>query len=231
MWRILIVEDIGDVRDQLVNLLRGAFGEACIDTAACVKDAFALIEQAKESHEGYDVVLLDFKLPRTIEENPEIDESVCRCVRDSMPYAYIVHFTGYGTDPLVSGHMAREHGRDRPDQARTRLIEKSVSPTWMTELLGYVRSFLEGKRIQMARQRVAQGLDRLFGTPNGEQQGAARARELGWLGGRGISHELEELRHDIMKYWEDLGDDVKKRVGDVFKVEEQGNGTVRVGLL
>jgi CheY-like chemotaxis protein len=213
----------------LISELQEEFEDVQVDGAACVEDALRLVEQAIESRRPYDVVLLDFKLPVRMGENDEVDESVCRQVRDSMLDAYILHYTGYGGDPVISRHMEQEHGRDRPDQARTRLVEKTADTTWVEELRDHVRSFLDGKRKRLARQRVAEGLDRLFGAPESGHPGAARARDLGRPGDRGISHELEALRHDIVTYWNDLDDQLKDRVGTIFRVEEGDEG-VRVAL-
>ena len=224
-WRVLVVEDMENTRQQLVQLLKETVGDVDVDQAGSVCDALDLITQAHASGKDYHVAILDFKLPKTARDNPEVDVSVCSRVRDLMPNAFIVHFTGYAGDREVDVHMSTVHGQARPDQARCWLIDKG-SADWPGELLAQIKGFLEGTRKTLARARVREGLDELFGA---SETGSARGAYKGAGFERCVTHELESLCHDISRLWDDLDDDLKKRVNEHLTVLCDGRN-VRVGL-
>ena len=89
MFRILIVEDRDNTREQLFRLFSEEFPKAKIEKAGTVREALKKIHSLNSRGLYYHAVILDFKLPESMGENPEIDVSICNEIRDKMPESFV----------------------------------------------------------------------------------------------------------------------------------------------
>lgn len=216
MFSILIVEDVDNTLEELSVLLKETFPGSLIETATNVKDGSGKIGLAVDNNKAFDVAILDFKLPASRGENPEIDESLCKEIKDKIPETLVIHITAYLKDEKVTKHVAEFHaGKNAP---RVELVEKTVY--WPEKLLAEMRSYLYSSHVNSK-------LTSLFdGKPFSQD---AKARKLeGTRGSR--THELAALSREIRAYWDDLDVATKSRVRRFFTVIEE-EGQVHVSLL
>ena len=117
-FRMLLVEDDDYARRQLTKLLTAASSGLIVDEAATVDEAF---ERLSHCGRPYELVLLDFKLPRSSGQQPEVDESICLHLASTLPETIVSHITSFAADPQISAHLDRVHP---PSRARGFVIEK-----------------------------------------------------------------------------------------------------------
>src|SRR5437870_2467698 len=107
MFRILIVEDIEDVLDEMKKGIEAAFvgregrSDAKIHTAASVDEAITRIREETAKGKSYHAAVLDFKLPKTKGAPPQGDLLICETLKQSMPNTLIVHITAYADDSEI----------------------------------------------------------------------------------------------------------------------------------
>lgn len=220
MFRILIVEDIESTLEQLHGLLAETFPGSQIDRAQTVKEGRALIEAAYHGEAPYHAVILDFKLPLDVGENPEADESLCELARRRMRYALIAHISAYTSDGEVQDHLRKVHVETVGDRAFALSKANSI---WPEELLKKMKSYLYSTHI-------LHRLQLLFGTAGAmaEADYELGARVRGADGHR--THELSDLSYQIEAHWYDLDESARQQIQEVFRVEII-DGQVRAGLL
>jgi CheY-like chemotaxis protein len=208
--RILIVEDDTDTREQLAALFREVLSNAHITTAADVTDAHSHLQLALEKRRPFDIAILDFKLPRSLGEYSEIDESICCRIRDTMPGTLVAHVTGFLDDAVVREHIRAVHS---PADPLGFVLDKS-NADFATELVRQTQRYLYGAYI-------AKHLSELFDTG-----GADRTSRLAPAGSRGssadISARLLTVTGAIALSWGLLGSDIRHRVLNHFEVQEMG---------
>jgi CheY-like chemotaxis protein len=217
-FRILVVEDEDDARRQVVELLREALPEARIDAADTVEKADAVIQDALNRGDSYDVAILDFKLPKSAGFNPEVDDTLCQKLRRLDPGMLVGHITGFPEDPKIIEHINQCHGTGTP---RAPIVNKT-SATWATELLDKTVEYLY-------RSRIERGLRQVFGstTAAGSYERALRP-SAAWA--PDLSSQLVDLTADIAESWPHLDPATRRRVQEQFQVVEDAGRNLRVTL-
>lgn len=213
MFRILIVEDITNTLKALNEFLLEAFPDSQIDEAETVNEGYRLIEGAYSAEFPYHAVILDFKLPKDIGENPESDESLCELIRRRMPEALIAHITAYSKDEDVENHMRKAH-TEQVDQSVFALSKTDVD--WPVQLVNKMKAYLFGAHI-------LKKMESLFGA--GRTSPRSRVRGAG-----GLTHEIADLSCEIASRWRLLDESAKKRIETIFRVDDTSD-PVRVSLL
>ena len=213
MLRFLVVEDIADTLDQFKKLLLEEFDEAEVDTARTVNEGMVRLDSARRSGEDYDVVILDFRLPRDLGDNLEIDETLCGIVSLHMPDALIVHISSYGEDPIVKKHLANH----KPRQGYLVSISK-LNTSWPTEIVAVIRHFIHSVRIDAK-------MDRLFRTRRGGGGATYEGRRAD-AGLPCLTLELDDVMQDIAEHWNDLDVPLLLRVEEVFDVDTSSSPPV-----
>ena len=210
-FRILIVEDDDDARQQLVALFREVFPNARIDAAGTVEEGLKLIRDAVGRKEPYDIAILDFKLPRSQGENPEVDESLCMEIRDSMRKTIVGHITGFPNDEIVKSHVERIHPFTDP---RGFFIDKKGEKNWTTDLLDKTTRYLYTIRIEAQ-------MEQLFGRAGTTATPAGEFARFGASGpGVSLTTSIASLCSDIGQSWKYLDDTAKHRIATQFSVNE-----------
>lgn len=219
MFRFLIVEDIESARTELQKLFGEVLPDSRVDVAEHVEEALSYVARAVKERWVYDCVILDFMLPCSKGEEPEMDFTVCQAIRNDMPMAFVIHFTAFAAQTEVLEHLVSAHiGRRDP---RADLVPKESD--YATELIGKVRKYLFTTRLD-------EHMDEVFGPsrsrhPQGRQSGTADMTSAG-----STTHRLAALQREIEACWNDLDDQLKERVKRFFVVDE-GPKEVRVDIL
>jgi len=223
MLAILIVDDRPYTLKQLRDYLAHEFPYAVIHTAATVKDALALIEEAERKGIRYKITILDFRLPRDFGESPEIDTTLRRRLRESTSReAVVFHVTAYPDSPEIARYLLEEQAL-YPSSGRSTLISKLSDESWTEKLYEAIRKVIHN-------DRITERLDRLFGTgsqqlPAGPLSPRAGAAEPN------TTQELAALTDDIEAHWRYLADSTRKRIERLFRVQSAPDGeTVRLSL-
>lgn len=211
MFRILVVEDVRNALLMLKGLLSEEFPEAVIDIASSIVEAQKLLKVAMEEGFPYHAVVLDFKLPLNQEgEDPQIDESLCKYVREVFPWTLIVHMTAFPDDPQIKQHMDHFHKEENDRNAF--YVPKGAKSSEL--LIEKMKKFLYSGLIE-------EQLDQLFGS-NRDPAFTPWGRYLRSGGGRGFSltNRLAVLLQDIVTYWKDLDISVQNKVRDIYQVDD-----------
>ena len=219
MFRFLVVEDYEPTLKEIKALLSKEFSGSSTDTAGSVVEGSQCISASFEKGSFYDAVLLDFKLPSSIGENPELDYSLREEVRRKHPHTLLIHMTSYDMDPAILRHLAESY--QELGSSQTLLVPKRCFE-WPTILLNNLRKFLFSREI--SRQ-----MDELFGPDISTPSYPGPLRHRTQRGG-GATHRLAKLTQDIESYWKDLDRDLQRRIGSIFVVHATGED-VRVSLL
>ena len=220
MFRFLVVEDIEDTLKEIKALLSEEFDDSSIDTAGSVAEGSQYLAISFKEGRSYDATLLDFKLPSSLGENPEIDYSLCEEVRKNHRHTLVIHMTSYDQDPAILNHLAESHSE--PTSPWPVLVSKKGN--WPSVLRKRLRTFLFTREIAMQ-------MDEVFGYPPAAD-GFGRTVALRRPTAResGVTHRLAVLTQNIEKYWPDLSETLKERIRATFVVNTAGD-EVRVSLL
>lgn len=206
-FRVLIIEDIPETRQQLVLLYLEVFPGAVVDSAEHVEDALTLIGRARDAHLPYDIAVLDFKLPSAAGFNADVDLRLCPEILSWTPNTPIAHITAFPEDPTIREHLEVEHPAHRP---RGFLVDKQKSD-WATKLI-------EDSRQLLYTARVEGEYDELFGvSPRVPRTGSLSAR-------------LAELCADVSVAWKFLGTRVRDKLRLKLGVDDADPAHVRVNL-
>ena len=223
MFRALIVEDIETTCAQLKLFLQESFqnpndrSAISIDTAATVSEGRRLIEKAFDDGNAYDAVILDSNLPKEWGSTPEVDESLCLCVRQLTPTTLVAHITAYSNDQEVHNHLTRVH----LEQLNVGVVLSKIDINYPTKLVKILKSFLYGLQLEGLRSALFQ-----------DEGAPARALRGRTPSGRSLTHELASLRRLITSHWYDFDDTLRAKLKQVFtilEVEDDSN-PVRVCL-
>ena len=207
---ILLVEDEDKPRQQLTSYLKELFPTARIDSAATVGDGLELIQEAANRKTPYDIAILDFKLPKSQGENPEVDETLCLKIRDCTPTTIVGHITGFPDDPIIRSHVERIHPFTDP---RGFFINKQ-NVRWPEELVENTRTYLYTFRLNAQ-------IEELFGRtgsvapPSGEY-----ARFSGSSPNPSLTTRIAELCGEIGHCWKYLDGTSQSRIRAQFSVDE-----------
>jgi CheY-like chemotaxis protein len=216
MFRILITEDEEGTSELLQEHLSEQIPEAEVECALTVKEAHRLIEEAYNSRELYDAIVLDIKLPKDTGHFPEFDESVCRDIKGLMPKTIVAHISAYLDDKIVQEHIKRVHEQniDRSFALSKRDVE------YFLKLSSKLRTFLYGIRIENQ-------MDKLFGQDEEPAFAARNRRQRVRVGDeRSVTHELAALSRNIAAHWEDLDESLQARVKRTFEVTPKDDGVI-----
>jgi len=186
-----------------------------VDTAENVVTGIGKFREAYEARASYDAVVLDFKLPTTPGENPEVDSTICQEIVRTRPDTLVVHITAYPLDNEIEKHLQAVH----LEQIGPRVVFLSkLDLDWSEQLVKRLRSFLYGRRIE-------QQFDQLFVAPAGEAGARFRPRYAG-----GITHPLAALSRDIIAHWEEIDEALQRKIKRQMYVVKTPDG-IRVSLL
>lgn len=220
MFRFLVVEDQEPTLKEIKELLSKEFAGSSIDTAGSVAEGSQSLAALFEKGRTYDAALLDFKLPSSSGENPEIDYSLCEEVRRKHPRTLVIHMTSYERDPAILHHLAESHSE--PTSPWPVLVSKREG--WPSVLRKRLRTFLFTQEISMQ-------MDEIFGyLPAADGFGRAAALRRPTAREGGVTHRLALLTQNIEKHWLDLAEPLKERIRATFVVDTAGD-EVRVSLL
>lgn len=206
-----IVEDECQTRDLLFDLLSEEFPEARIDVTDNLAEAIRLARETRGSGEHYDVALLDVNLP--LDDSGTGDDDVHPEVRRELLRAltYATFVVNYSTE-ASQARLREEVDRLRePNAPAPILIHASPGqPHWPEDILRLCRRVVHGRRI-------AEQLDRILQSDRAEPPGvAARSpRFAAWSNG---TQALGDLMRDIKLYWNDLDEELRRRVRLAFDV-------------
>jgi CheY-like chemotaxis protein len=220
MFRILIIEDIEGTLNQLQELLSEVFPGAQIDTAPAVKEAHELIKEGWDEAQPYQAIILDFKLPAEVGENPEVDESVCKVIKNLTPPPLVAHITAYPQDKLVADHINAFHTKQISPSA---LALSKLDKDWANQLLESLRAHLYGKRIE-------EKMEAMFGKEDvAVFHARTRAGREEPVGERSRTHELANLCREISAHWGDIDERLRLRIQRKFLIDDDAR-PVRVSL-
>lgn len=136
-FRVLIVEDELAVQQDLKCILETKFQHIDVAAAASVREALAAIQRAASEDNGFDLGILDFKLPSAEGMQINVDTSVCNAFRKlETP---IVHITAWADDPAIRQHMQEVHPASIIAPAV--LVDKTATPNWVDRLIGIVAPY------------------------------------------------------------------------------------------
>jgi DNA-binding NarL/FixJ family response regulator len=213
MFRILLVEDQPNTLEELRSLLLEVFPNSLVATAETVAAGLQIINAAAPL--PFEVAILDFKLPAHSGENPEVDQSLCLALQETMPETLVIHITAFHEDPLVLSHIAHYHAS--PKMPPGELLHKTDG--YSDKLVKQLRAYLYGGQIN--RQ-----MDELFGKHASAGLGAQRQNNLGRTH---LTHALAALCRAITTYWPYLDDATRTRVDHYFHVNPHAD-PVQVNL-
>lgn len=206
-FRILLVEDKEDLREQLVLVLSAIrFFE--VEGYGNVKAARQRIEELAGQDEQFDAAVLDFRVPADEGVAEEVDETLCRRLR---PQTDVWHITAYRGDPKVEAHIQAVHP---PDEA-IRIISKDIGFT--AELVRQLQQAVPGRYI---KQRLAKLDESDSRGPEG--------RPVRWESSApSITSLLAEVCGDIAHFWRDLHPAHQQELEQWFQVVNK-DGAVSV---
>lgn len=218
MFNILIADDDEPTRQQLEKYLADILPGVAIETAGAVDPAIQCVEMAYSRGAPFDAAILDFKLPIDQGGNPEPDHTICDRIHELMPETFVVHITAFGDDPEVLKHILESH-RSRYDPWGD-YVPKNKSD-YAQRLGTILKNWLYGKPIEDA-------MDMLFGRV--AERAAFPSAPMDMRRGGSLTHELAALTRNIESHWNDLDDRLKKRIAQVFHVNEDVT-PIRVSVL
>lgn len=217
MFRILVVEDNRGTLEQLHELLSEEFPTGSIEIAEDVESGIKRFREAAQTG-GFDAVVLDFKLPVTTGENPEVDSTICHEIVRILPDTLVIHITAYPDDAAIEKHLKEAHLKLREIGPKVVFLSK-LELDWSLQLVKRLRSFLYGRRIE-------QQFDQLFSfAPPGETTSRFRPRYSG-----GVTHPVAALSRDIIAHWDELDESLRLKLQRYMNVVETAAG-IRVSLL
>jgi len=219
MFRLLIVEDMEVESQILKDFVARRLPEAQVDVALNVRDGRELLERACRQGKLYDAVILDFKLPESTGENPELDESLCEEIGLLMPDAVVAHLTAFMKDERVQEHMKVAHAQR---------VDKSVSfskldVTYPQQLVGCLRNYLYGARVESRLKKLIPRAD------EAAPPSRSRRDRVALMEGS-LTHEIASLQREISAHWGDYDERLKVKIQRVFQVADH-DGRVIVTLL
>ena len=210
---ILVVEDVEQTLELMADYLRYEYPEAQIHTATTVDEAIARIDGAAELGIKFDVVVLDFLLPRHRGGQPELDlDWRERLAAVTSSGSVVFHISAYTNDSRIVSHLQAEplkHPRI-PNLA----ISKVDHEIWTDKLFVSISRVIHGNRIE-------QQMDRLFGRTGAGTRGDA-AYSFGSPSLGDPTHDLAALIRDIEAHWDVLDVNLQNRVREVFSVRQEG---------
>ncbi len=204
----LIVDDELDL-DAWKRNLEYEFPGAVVHTAASTDEAREAITFAERREFGYDVVILDFKLPPTRDGTPVLDLETRQRVQESVATrrAVVFHITAYPDDPGIR-EWVRQQKQLNPSLVEPCPIDKNDTLNWAPKLM-------DGIRRAIYENRVESRLDLLLGGAGSGGTLARRAR--GVVGAPfSVTQELSALTTDIEKHWDYLSKGLQNRCREVF---------------
>ena len=212
--RILIADDEPRTLDALDSTLRGSFPDAVIDRASTLADAGALAREAASQGRPYHVACLDVRFEKV--PNPPNGDIYFTADRRRLLAALgertvVINYSGQTDDPDVRKLVAT---LGDPNFPKPVLVPTSEMGTMMIK---YARQSVYGRRI-------SHELNRMMEASHGGPVGGVAA-----YGPGGGTRAVGSLLRDIKESWNDLDDDLQRRIKDVFDVREV-NGELIVNL-
>jgi CheY-like chemotaxis protein len=220
MFRILIVEDEPKLLEELRESFRGYFPDSKIELAGAVDDALQLVKAAFSSGWFYDVAVLDLRLPRQEGGHAELDETICREIRDTRRDTLVIHISAYGEEQDVLRHLENYH--DDSGDPQSRLLKKG-DPEFWDKLEKKAKEYLYGGLIE-------QQMDKLFPYPRSASAGSRLGARSKLSDQGSLTLELNNLARDIATYWDHLDEKLRCRIQERFNVYKE-RGIIRVSFL
>ena|SRR5688572_14999635 len=217
MFRILVVEDDQGTFERLGKRIPKKIPEARVDIAPTVSKARQYLQEVREQGEPYDAIILDIKVPESQGLPPEMDETLCDRIKETMPHSTIVaHISAWLDDEVVQQHMKKKHDEQIDRSFRLSKME----PNWFRELEKKLVSFLYGTRIEAQ-------MNDLFGQDD-EPSFTARNRGGRVQSGedRSVTHKFSALSREIASHWHELDESLQARISRAFEVTHKGNKVI-----
>jgi hypothetical protein len=220
MTAFFIVEDKKPTREALADLLRLNFPGARISMAGNLTEAMGLARETSDRGEYFDVAFLDMRLPRDMHESGEgnVYPELRRELLAALTYrTAVINHSGYAAQSEVQ--QAAAEMREPNAAGPPVLIDASPGQDWDQEILHHARRIVYGRRI-------AGRLDPMLHAAR-----SAVPREVLQRAnpGGGGTQELAALIRDIKVAWDDLDDELKRRIQTAFDVRKV-DGSVLVNL-
>jgi hypothetical protein len=220
MTAFFIVENKQATREALTDLLRLNFPDARICSASNLKEAIRVAREMSDRGEFFDVAFLDMKLPRDEHESGEgnvYPEDRQKLLAALTYRTAVINHSAYAADPdvLQAATEIREPNAAGPPV----LIDASRGWDWDQDILHHARRIVYGRRIA----------DRLDPMLHAARSAASRVAASRTHSAGGGTQELAALIRDIKVAWDDLDDELQRRIQTAFDVRKVG-GTVLVNL-
>lgn len=221
--RFLIVENEPGTVSNLKNKLKNAIPGAVIESSATVMDGKEKLGLAYDCKGLYDVVILDFKLPRDGSDPTETaDFSLGFLLGKLCPETLVIHMTAWPDDP--------DFKRLRPAPgipgAGQRLFFGKDTWDWAENLVAACVRHITEKQARFHSDRVRAEFERLFG---GRESAKCGYRASGRAGSgrsdRGRSLEIAVFCDDAGEHWNQLDEPLRQQLTRTLgsTVDEEGN--------
>lgn len=217
MYRILIVEDVDTTLNGIYTLLTDEFPDSQIDRASTVNEGRELIIESQESDNVHNVVILDFKLPTQYGDNPEVDEELCKLIRQATNQTLVIHITAHPDDEKIQKHLEEVH---LSKVSSNSIIISKLDAQYGDKLLGECKAYLYGQPIIERLNFLFEGSKASSGTYRGRNENS----------GVSATHELAMLASDITNHWHDLDTRLQNRIRSTFIVDTDQT-PLRISLL
>jgi CheY-like chemotaxis protein len=214
MFNILIVDDEPETSYQVKALINEEIPEAQVETAATVEEGRQALMGAHRADRPFDAVILDFKLPETAGENPEVDVSLCREIELLMRNALVIHITAFKEDPFIIQHLEEVH--------ETKFGNKAIR-LWKLDTK-IAEQLLDKLKPELYGQHVLQQIKNLFNLEAPAKSSTKKRQRYarGFRTGRSRTHELGTVTRQIAACWDNLDEEVQGKVQEIFSVKRSG---------
>jgi CheY-like chemotaxis protein len=209
MYNALIVEDFEPTLKSLSRLLTSECDQLSVGSAKTIAEADAKIETAISEGLPYDLVIVDYMLPKEAGLMPEPALALTSRIMDKLPEALIIQITAYRDDESLQKSLI--HPMLTNPDPRLLFVEKTDD--WSADV------------VRLALQRVLgdpieEQLDNLFG-PDPSSNSIRRSRSGRASGSRSMTQGLASLRALVGTAWEHISPELQKRIRSKVKVDDR----------
>lgn len=209
MYRVLIVEDIEETRENLAELLRDKYDEWVVDGAGSVNEAEAMVRKSISEEQPYDVLIVDYMLPKQRGYVPEPALDFTAKALECLPHVLLIQITAFMSDEALQAKLI--HPMLAHPDPRMMFVEKNKD--WTDEVTRIALQRILGDPIE-------DQMDDLFGSElpaySGHRSRRGRAPET-----ISLTHSLASLRGLITHSWDHLSPDLQQRIRSKFKVDDK----------
>jgi CheY-like chemotaxis protein len=226
MTRVLVLDDTPEILDRLVLRLRKEIPGIGVDSAESLNEAIERVNAARQAGQPYDIAVLDFLLPINKKDNDiGVHKQVRRELIERLGRAAIIfNITRFRLYPEVREFLLEENLQNT-DLPRPVVIDETEIG-WEDGLMAQIRSIVHSGRIEKQFDLVFGAGRRPQGRPVGRTPSlAVPSLRNDLLAADDLTQDLNLLVRDIELHWNDLNEELKKKIESVFKVEEIEPGT------